>query len=354
MDELTQYDDMMPSKGQTTVTIPMTFDKKGGRQENTQQRIVWFIVVTVIMLFILVAVITQSETVAEGIIKVSGVLFVYQLASRKLVFREGYYKGCAKELEDNDYSYSSRTFWNIYAITDEYPYICYFKNGEIGMFVKLEKDVIVGDLEKLEYENYEAISEAFRILGNSKISYKYIDIMDSIGNDNRLDLIYENIEGSVSKQIKEIYTCVFENLKFNMKREYTSYDIYLFRARMNEDDFYYEVLRAIQQFLQGSYTSYTILKGQLKDLSENIMNLEDFSVIDACKEIKNSRKVNGITIIHTEGYNGEKTIYNKTSEERALERGIKSREKSARKRLFTLKDEEIDLSDEDDDDIIEL
>lgn len=355
MNEFDQYEDMTPNMGDTVVTMPMTFEKKGGRQENTQQKIIWFIIETVAVLIILLMYLLQSELTLGTIFKAFCIVFIYQLIARKVIFKEGYYKKCAKELEDNDYSYSSRVFWNIYAVTDEKPYICYFKNGEIGMFVRLEKDVIVGDLERLEYENYEAISEAYRLLGNSGISYKYIDTMDSIGNDDRLDLIYENIENSVSKQIKEIYTCVFENLKFNMQREYTSHDIYLFKAKMSEDDFYYEVLKALQQFMQGSYTSYTILKTELKDLTENLMNMEDFSVIGACKEVKNSRKVNGITIIYTENFEGEKTVYNKTSEEKAMERRIKSREKSARKLMFGLKDEEIKLDNEDDDDdIIEL
>lgn len=349
MSEFEKYDEMTPSKGKTTVTLPMTFDKKGGKNENTQQRILWFLIESIVALFILVVYILNSGITVRSVITSVVIIFAYQLVARKLIFREGYYKGCAKELEENDYDYSSRTYWNIYDVSEEYPYICYFKNGEIGLFVRLEKDVIVGDLENLEYENYEAIGEAYRILGNSKIHFKYIDTMDSIGNDERLDLIYENIENSVSKKLKEVYTCIFENLEFDMQREYTSHDTFLFRARMNEEDFYYEVLRALQQFMQGSYTSYTILKGELKGLVENVMNFEDFSVIGACRDIKNSRKVNGISIIYTEDFNGERIVYNKTSEEKALERSIKSREKSARKKFKkkAIDDSEIIIGDDD-------
>ena len=345
-------DEMYPEEGRTTIAIPMTFERKGGRSEDTSQRIILFLILTVLAVFIEVLTIVGSEFTLRTVLISALTIFIHQLVARKMVFREGYFKEQADTLERKDYVFDWKTFWGIYDVSDTKPYICTFKNEEKCMFVKLEKDIIIGDTIRLEYEHYESISEAYRKLSLANIPFKYIDMMDKIGNDDRLKVIYENIEETKSPILKEVYTCVFENLRYDMEKEYTSYDIFMFRSRLDDETFYHEVLSVLQSFLEGSYTSYTIMgSDDLEDFTATLMNLQEFSVNEACRDVlKTERRSLGITLIRGKKYDGEVVEYNKRREDKILEDKIREREKAVRKgmRFRRVKDEEIDLGDEDD------
>lgn len=353
MDEYeNNVDEMYPEEGRTTIAIPMTFERKGGRSEDTSQRIMLFVIATILTVAISVLVALGNGITFKTILILAVVIFVYQFISRRFVFREGYFKEQAKVLEEKDYSFDFKTFWGIYDISDTKPYICTFRNEEKCMFVKLEKDIIIGDTIALEFEHYESISEAYRKLSLANMSFKYIDMMDKIGNDDRLKVIYENIEDTKSPILKEVYTCVFENLRYDMEKEYTSYDIFMFRSRMDDESFYHEVLSVLQSFLEGSYTSYTIMGADdLEDFTRTIMNLQEFSVNEACRDVlKTERRNLGVTLISGKKYDGEIVEYNKRRADKILENQIREREKAVRKgrRFRRVKDEEIDLGDEED------
>lgn len=355
-DKMEEYenstDEMYPEEGRTTIAIPMTFERKGGRSEDTNQRVILFIIATVLTIFIEVLLVIGNEFTLKVLLYMLAVLFVYQFVSRKFVFRESYFKDQSKTLEKRDYVFDWKTFWGIYNVSETRPYICTFRNEEKCMFVKLEKDIIIGDTIRLEFEHYESISEAYRKLSLANIPFKYIDMMDKIGNDDRLKVVYENIEDTKSPILKEVYTCVFENLRYDMEKEYTSYDIFMFRSRLDDESFYHEVLSALQSFLEGSYTSYTIMGADdLEDFTRTLMNLQEFSVNEACRDVlKTERRTLGVTLIRGKKYDGEIVEYNKRREDKILENQIREREKAVRKgrRFRRVKDEEIDLGDEDD------
>lgn len=342
--------DIQPRMGDSVVYIPVTFEHVATRKEDTTQRIIWSLVISILAIGI--SILMAIDDNKELIPKISGIfitLSVSLLIIRFIIIKERYYIGITKELESNDYVFDSRIYWHIYDTSEEYPYYTYYKNGDIALFVRLEKDVAVGMREENEYKHFEAVAEAYLRAGNSKIKIKYIDIMDSVGEDTRIDYLQSNLQRTKSRELRALYTAIFDSMSEILQKEYSSYDIYCFRLRGKEEELFSTTLDVIELLLQGNYISYTIMDNlEIRNLVEVLMNKEGFSVINANKLAKEVHSSRSITAIYTLDSQGNKKIYNKTTEEKIAEREVKEKERSLRKGKRTkINDFEISLDDED-------
>lgn len=334
---------MRPKVGDYTLTLPITFDYSGGRRNRNKTTRIWAAILGVLSVIIGVGILFRSNSnIFINILTCVVVVYVFWFVIRFFLLKEGIYRNEKIRLMDADNLIPLTEIWGIYDISDMYPYVCRFRNGRSGMFVLLHKDVILGKYAESEYEHYEAIGDAYNICGSSNIQMCYIDYMDLIGSDDRLDESFKNLDRVYNRDLRDILTDIYTYQKEVMSNQATTFDCYLFLWSGNDDSSWSTIQRILSCFLDANYRGYRILnKSDIRDLTKVVFNLEDFSVengmLNAFDVKDEIRGVTPIKVIHADG---SEEVLNKTSAERKEERENREREAELRKEELKARKEE--------------
>ena len=193
---------MKPEPDDFSIKIPITFDYKGGRNENKRNKILLTVIVVIISLIIMIGIITNdSRAIYMRIIIDAVVILVVSTFLRFFVFKETVYSDIFESLKEVDFMPDSSYFWTIYDINYEYPYICHYTNGLKGIFVRMEKDVVVGKSDTVMYDHFEGVSDALNMASSMNINLFHMDYMDNVGNDPRLAKMYEDLKDRKSTRL---------------------------------------------------------------------------------------------------------------------------------------------------------
>lgn len=349
---------MKPRKDSDIIRLPITFDYNGGRKEYNKSRTFWSVILAVLGLIVGFGIILSSN----GIIFVNLplgllVMFLVSLIIRFPIMKEHIRRNNMAQLLDSDYQITSRDFWGIYSIDSTYPYYSHLRGNRSALYVRFDKDVTLGKVSDARYEHYEAISDAYNIVGSKRVNLCHIDYMDNIGNDERLTECFKNLPNISNKDIRDVMSDVYSNLQDLMNERVSTFDVYVFVYRDSEASFWYYMQQIIACMLDGNYISFKILNSDdLRELSKSLFNLHDFSVMEAISWAFDMPEMTGVIPIKVmDGY-GNETVINKTIEEkreleklRAQEKELKKIEKKRRKKGFKKRnpDEEIDIFEED-------
>lgn len=337
---------MKPEVYAETVEIPMTFDVSSNVVPLTERRLRLgiLIFVGIILAGVVLGIFIGS---IGGFILCLGLVGIATYLFRMLYFKEAYYKRKYGELKAHGFVYNTNTIWDIYEIAPGFP-ICSFKNGSKAIFVTFDKDIVVGKPENNEYLHYEAIANAFQLISKKNIECMHIDYMDTVGKDGRLEPVIKQLLKTPNKQLSQLLSLVFEYQQYTMSKSYSSYDVYAFYYRYNDEDFRDDLETIIGAFMNANYIRYRLLGvSQLRELVKSIYNIEEFSVYNACDNVfKTDNMSKYIRVIYTE-CNGERTIINKTTEEREYEKAKKQRNKKpATVKKNIIDDTPVDMFDE--------
>lgn len=322
---------MKPQKNSYTVRIPLTFDGVFRNKVLNKNR--YFVSLSLFLFWILLSIF--SLIFGEIIVKLlfPPISFVIlTLIIRFLILNEFYYAEKKQELEDNEYYYNTNTFWGIYEILPQYPYMCKYSNGLKSVFVLLEKDVVVGKDSDNEYNHYEAVAEVYRLVSKANIEMIHIDYMDTIGKDNRVSKLYDSVNETKNKDLKNLMTRIYDNVEQVMATTYASYDVYCFMSYGKEDLFWDEVQSILGVFRLANYKNVKLLNKQgIGELTKNLMNLEKFSVNIAIEDLFSSNLATlYIRPISVEN-NGVVTKLNNTLEEINAIKNVNQTEREFRK-----------------------
>lgn len=346
---------MRPQNHDSVIHIPITFD--GGGSANIQSnKLGWSILVTIIWLFGVIVVMVASDTIFKFFYPfISG--FFCSYIFRFLIMRERYYKAKRAELIEADFSFSHTVFWNIYEITNRHPHMAMFGNGMRGVFIALDKNVVVGKGDDAEYYHHEAIAEAYKEMGKRGIECIHIDYVDTLGNDTRMKGLFEQAEAIKNKDLKSIITHIYDHIDFLMRSTYASYDVYAFYSNKKEDVFWDDLQPIIRQLRNANYLRARVLsKEEIASLVKTLMNIKDFSVNNTNEKLfmEMHTSTQYIRPIWTE-LDGVRTKVNKTLNEIEEEKRVQKVEKRVKRnnmkdKLIKRKkgqdpeeDEEIDL-----------
>ena len=131
------------------------------------------------------------------------------------------------------------------------------------MYVKLERDSIVGKTADFKEEHYDAVSDFFRELNKNNFKYIYLNIMETAGKDPRLPELdnlvnkaefNENLEKLIGKQVAYIKSITRVT---NYESEY----ILIYSDKMDMGD---EIIDKVEDILytltNGAYSGYYILR----------------------------------------------------------------------------------------------
>ena len=323
---------MKPEKNDNYIQIPVTFDSSSKPGGLTNDKFILAILVMGVWLALSIFIMFSEWTLFQKI-GFDLISFIISLSfSRYIILRERYFMKRRNELQEKDYKITYSNFWNIYEVTNSYPYICRYANGLKAIFVMFEKDVIVGrDLDN-DYYHYEAIAEAYLQMSKRGIDCMHIDYMDTVGKDDRINVLFDMASKSENPILGDVLTRIFDNVEGIMQSSYASYDVYCFYYAGKDELFMDELDVVINAFLEGNYLRYTVLdKEAIGELVKSVFNIEKFSVNYASEKLfSDIGSTSYLKPIWVERA-GERKILNKTREELEEERKTREAEKDLRR-----------------------
>jgi hypothetical protein len=341
---------MKPKKGSDIIQIPITFDSRGGGRAAMAAKPLWvFLIVVFWVLSSIIAIIVSTGAGAYLYPLIS--FFVLSYIVRFVIIRERYFREKRKELIENDYMFQHNVFWNIYEISNRYPYIVQYANGLKGIFVALDKDVIVGKDDEYDFFHHEAIANAYQQMEKRGIECMHIDFMDTVGKDSRLASLFNQAERIENPDLRRVMLRKYDHIEYTMNRAYASYDVYCFYFTGRDDMFWDELQVVLEYFRQANYIRSRVLdRDAISILTKSMMNIEDFSVNRACDNLfKEMHQVEYIRTLWVEK-DGEREVRNKSLEEIEEVRRVSKAEKDIKRKkkgFFGRKkvEEDIDLFD---------
>lgn len=312
---------MRPEPDDYSIRIPVTFDYKGGRNENKRNQIILALLTTLISIVLIVIILSNEDNALYKKLIISSIIFlITSVFLRFFVFKETIYSDIFEGLKEVDFIPDSSCYWTIYDIGYEYPYICHYTNGLKGIFVRMEKDVVVGKSDHVMYDHFEAISDALNMASSMNINMYHVDYMDNVGNDSRLKAMYDDLKNVDNPDMLDVMLDIYQNLEAEMSRDYSSFDIYVFFTKDKLENFVYNVHSICGEMLGGNFISYKILDtNSIRQSCISLLNLKDFSVIDATEVLLKNSSHAGIVPISIEHADGTVDKINKTTEEKRIE-----------------------------------
>ena len=310
--------DMTPQRGDYSINLPITFDYKGGRGQGRKGRIIVSLITIVVTLIGVISLAIKGDLeLWQRIVYPFVVFYIGLFIMRFVVFRELWFSDVYETLLATDYDLPVSNFWQIFDIDYEYPYICYFKNGYKGVFVRLEKDAVVGKPEDSMFDHYDAIGNAYNLAHSLNLNIIHIDYMDNIGNDTRMQTLHNELIHVKNPDMQNMLADMYTHLQDEMERNYSCFDVYLFMTKDVASNFIYNIQAICGQMLGGNFITYKVLdRFEISRVCASLMNLHDFSVVSANEEVLHSRRHQGIVPIALYEENTLVREINKTVEEK--------------------------------------
>lgn len=320
-------DDMRPRPEDNTIHIPITFDYKGGRGENKKGKIIISILLSVIVIIVAVALFLRDGLeLWQKILYSLAVIYVGLALLRYIVFNELYFSDILEVLRKRDYALPRKSVWQIFDIDVEYPYVCYFKSGYKGIFMRMEKDVITGKPDSAMYDHYEAVSDALNLAHSLNMDIVHIDHMGNIGNDTRLRSLYDGVPNMQNPDMQDIMLDIYDHLQEEMSRTYACFDTYLFLTKDSRSNFIYNVQSVCNTMLGGNFITYRALDAEaLSIFPRELLNFHEFSYKTSMEEVIENETIGGIVPISLRHADGSVEVFNKTQEEKERERNDSDR-----------------------------
>ncbi len=326
---------MRPRIGQDTITLPITFDYQGGRREKEKTAKVWAVVLGVLeVIFFIGFLFRRDSNLLVNLLMSFASLLLMSSIIRFLLLKEGRRRIEKIQIMDTDGVIDVQKLWGIYDIGEVFPYVCRFRSGKSGVFVQLNKDVILGKYTEAEFGHYEAIGDAYNIAASSNTQICHIDYMDVVGSDERLDSSFSSLDKVSNPDLKDLLTDIYTYQQEQMSHQIVSFDTYLFLWSGSDESAWLTIQRILSCFMDANYRSYHVLdRTDLRELAKNIYLFEEFSVEDAMLRSFAVGNSTGIIPIQVEHSDGTLEKLNKTSEEKAYEAELAAKREQVKKEM---------------------
>ena len=325
---------MQPQPGDTTVRLPVTFDYKGGRRDSRRGSAIVSVIMILILIVLTIFFIRAEASIWVKLGLIVGFWTVALFVARFILWHEQEYSDAFETLKEINNCPSTDSFWNIYEIEgSETHHLCRFRDGRCGIFIRFEKDVIVGKDNNAMFNHFDAISDAYNLAGSLDINMCQIDYMDNVGNDSRMQVLYNNLDKVTNEDMKTALLMMYSNLEHEMMRNFATYDVYLFTCKKNPDALWTNVCIIADRMKEGNYLTYRALDIMgIGATCKALFNLEEFSALEACENLFRATSFKGLTFVKVTHGDGTETVLGKTQEqlrEEAAERARQAAEAEA-------------------------
>lgn len=345
---------MKPNKDSREFKVPMTIDVRNSIELDAKMKVYWSVCIAFVYIIVMVVLIAlvPNKLFMLLIALVLGIALQYGV--RIALIREGKYKKAISELEKNDFQMAYSQFWDILEIDAVEPFTVRFKNGATGYFVTLESGSKIGKPSSAEYDHYEAIADALRVLSKRKLQFYHVDFMDNINKDGRITGV-RNQYTKAPPTIKKYLMQKYDFLETRMTDEYTSYDVIVIYTPLHISDEFelYEGVREFSEYLVDAHYIHVKMMDayDIENLAKTLLNSDNFNSIDASESLAstlNSTKF--LRKIYTIDEYGNKEVHNLTRKEKQEKehatktaKKLERQNKRLKKRLKEEEDEEVEL-----------
>jgi hypothetical protein len=311
--------DMQPQEGDTSFSIPITFDYKGGRSATSKHTFITIAILVVVFLVLFFGTMfSENLEIIQKVPLLALYVYVVLLIIRFPLLHETSFSDIYETQRESDLKLETSSIWQIFDIDETYPYTCYFRNGKKGIFIRMERTTVTGK-GTTEYSNHFAIlADAYNRAHALGMDLINIDYMDNVGNDVRLKNARNSLITVENEVLAADLSYMYQALELDMSLQYSSSDVYLFTSRGSQEQFTYNVFQVAQLMLGSNYISYSVLaERDIANMCAALLNLMNFDVSKANIVTLHKDSISGVTpisIFHEDTNSTEKL--NLTSEER--------------------------------------
>lgn len=300
----------------TSVQIPITFDVPKVESENKRQAVIISAIIALVSLVIIGLTWKGQGFILSKILITFSIGFFVVLLVRFFLLKEGRISDATERIIAQDYKLEDKKFWGIFDIEKVKPYVCHYVSGQKGVFVRFNKDVLIGENATQE-SHYTGLSEMYSTADSLGLKLIHVDYMDSVGKDPRIQGFYESIADCENPVLKNMLLSIYGDLELNLQEEYSSFDVYCIYTNSNSFDFKYNVGVTISAGLNANYKSFSYLDSDnIKELTMSLFNLEEFGIVKASKSLMQDDALSIVKPLSVvDMATGNETIINKSSVE---------------------------------------
>lgn len=296
------------------IFIPINVE--GSSKETTSE--FWntyktFYTACVIALLIGVIFFLREAPILTKIVGVLIYLFVISFFVRALIFEEGYYKKVYKRLEQYSDATGGIAWGIVYEDVRENGTVVSFIDGYIGCFVRMVKGSKVGQLDTFEVNHRENIAEFYHQLNLKGYRCKFVDVMDSAGNDKRIDNLARFVKKERNPNIREILELSVGFIRNVAESYFIDTDIFLIYTPDGSkiDEIINDSLELTSLLCGSGYIDRFIMdENDIMNLHKNMLGLRYFNITNAKSDLfeTGKKKTKDIYISKIELENGDTLV----------------------------------------------
>lgn len=214
-------------------------------------------------------------------------------ALRYIVFEERFYYKMYKVMRDYEIS-TPAIFWDIVSIRNSPDgAILTYSDARIGIVIRLERDTVTGKPDDFKETHYDAISDFYKELMKYKYSFIQMNVMETAGNDPRLDNLEPLIKKSDNANICKLMEREIGYIKnITNNTLYESDYIVIYTQDLSKfDTIISDVIDCAYKLLDGAYVSYRILDSN--GIIELVKELYGVKFFDYTKATLDKAKIDG-------------------------------------------------------------
>ena len=191
-------------------------------------------------------------------------LLISITVTRFIIFEEKFYYRMYEEIKVKEITTPS-IFWDVASVkdTDEGAIITY-SDAKIAVIVKLDRDTITGKEVDFKETHFDALSDFYKSLAQENLSFISMNIMESAGNDPRLDelskLVYKSDNPNICR-LMEMEVGYIKNIT-RMSLYETEY-LLIYTTDLSKLDNYISIVcDCLFKLLDGAYVGYKVLSSK--------------------------------------------------------------------------------------------
>lgn len=235
-----------------------------------------------------------SRSFINWLVVIAAYLFVAQLVLRYIIIGEKYLmkqtdlirKATDKVPADQ---------WGVINIDDDG--VIYYQDGRLGLIIEAEQATVVGRNENFKHAHYSALSDFYKVLNQSRISWTHINAMINAKQENRLSRVGEDLQDCPNAAIKkmcDMHLAYMRNLEIRTLYEKEYWGL-IARPSVGKDKLLEIAANAAENLENAAFNSYNILsKEQCYSLNVELQALNSFDA--NALMIEKAQKVAGTPI----------------------------------------------------------
>lgn len=214
---------------------------------------------------------------------------------RFVIFEEKFYYRMYQELKEHEIT-TPAIFWDIASIKDtEDGAIVTYSDARIAIMVKIDRDTITGKESDFKEMHYDAISDFYREVVNSRYSFIQMNVMEQAGKDPRLSELNKLVNNSDNPNINRLMELEVGYIKNITRTSLYESDYFIFYTTdvAKVDTIINDITECLFKLLDGAYVGYTIMSSkEIVDFVKDQYGVNYFNATEASMNMFSRNSVN--------------------------------------------------------------